>query len=181
MSPRLAKAFYLLLFLGTVSLLAPSCHALKKGRKTTYRKSPKKSATNQYRQNIVKAAKKNLGIRYKYAGNTPRTGFDCSGFTKYVYAKQGFSLPRTSKAQAKVGKRVNLRYVEKGDLVFFGKRGKVSHVAIVAENKKGNVYVIHSTSSKGVKIDNITTSKYWKPRILFARNVVDSNIFARNH
>ncbi len=176
---RLPHLTHLLLFILGVAIIAPSCNASRKGRRTTYKKSP--SAADAYRRDIIKAAKKNLGIKYKYAGNTPKTGFDCSGFTKYVFAEKGIDLPRVSREQAKVGRRINLKYVDKGDLIFFGKRGKVSHVAIVSENKKGNIYVIHSTSSKGVKIDNISTSKYWKPRILFARNVLDSNIFAKKH
>ncbi len=175
--PLLPKFTYLLLFVLGIAFITPSCNASRKGRRTTYKKSA--SAKNAYRQDLIKTAKQNLGIKYKYGGNTPKTGFDCSGFTKYVFAKKGINLPRVSREQAKVGRRVNLRYVDKGDLIFFGKRGKVSHVAIVSENKKGNIYVIHSTSSKGVKIDNISTSKYWKPRILFARNVLDSNIFAK--
>jgi len=177
--PRFSRLAYLLLLILGVALITPSCNASRKGRRSTYKKSP--STKNVYRQNIVKIAKKNLGIKYKYGGNTPKTGFDCSGFTKYVFAKKGIELPRVSKDQAKVGRRVNLKHTTKGDLVFFGKRGKVSHVAIVSENKKGNIYVIHSTSSKGVKIDNISTSNYWKPRILFARNVLDSSIFAKKH
>ncbi len=177
-TPQLPRCIYLFLFILGIAIITPSCNATRKGRQTTYKKSPTK---NVYRQDIIKAAKKNLGIKYKYAGNTPKTGFDCSGFTKYVFAKKGINLPRVSREQAKVGRRINLKYASAGDLVFFGKRGKVSHVAIVSENKKGNIYVIHSTSSKGVKIDNISTSKYWKPRILFARNVLDSNIFAKKH
>lgn len=180
---RFAKAIYLLFFILGVALITPSCNATKTSRRTTYKKTSKSrsktGATNVYREKIVQTAKKNLGIKYKYAGNTPKTGFDCSGFTKYVFAKKGVNLPRTSREQAKTGRRVNLKYVDKGDLVFFGKRGKVNHVAIVFENKKGNIYVIHSTSSKGVKIDNITTSKYWKPRILFARNVLGTSVVAR--
>ncbi len=182
MHPRfsLPKAIYLLLFIGTVSLLSPSCSAIKRSRKESTYKKPRrhktvaKSAEAKYRNDLLASAKKNLGIKYKYGGNTPKTGFDCSGFTKYVYAKKGVSLPRVSRDQAKIGKRVNLRYTQPGDLVFFGKGRKVSHVAMVIENKKGEIYVIHSTSSKGVKIDNITQSNYWKPRILYARNILGS-------
>ncbi|HHB77638.1 MAG TPA: NlpC/P60 family protein [Saprospiraceae bacterium] len=176
---RFSSFAYFLLFVLGVALITPSCNATRQSRKSTYKKSPKNSSEDRFRLQLVHTAKKNLGVRYKYAGNTPKTGFDCSGFTKYVFRKEGINLPRTSRDQAKVGKRINLRYVHKGDLIFFGKRGKVNHVAIVSENKKGDIYVIHSTSSKGVKIDNISTSKYWKPRIMFARNILGRDVLAR--
>lgn len=179
MSPKFSKAIIWLFFLGTVTVLIPSCSASRRSKHTTYKKSGKSNKTNVYRHQTTAYAKKQLGVPYKYGGNTPKTGFDCSGFTKYVFAKQGINLPRVSKDQAKVGKRINLRYADTGDLVFFGKRGKVNHVAIITENKNGDIYVIHSTSSKGVKIDNISRSKYWKPRILYARNILGSNVLVR--
>jgi len=102
--PQLPKITYLLLFVLGIAFITPSCNATRKGRRTTYKKSA--SAKNAYRQDLIKTAKQNLGIKYKYAGNTPKTGFDCSGFTKYVFAKKGINLPRVSREQAKVGRRV---------------------------------------------------------------------------
>jgi cell wall-associated NlpC family hydrolase len=57
-------------------------------------------------------------------------------------------------------------------LIFFGKNGKVSHVAMVVSNTYEGISVVHSTTSKGVMVQNITKSTYWKPKILFARDVI---------
>jgi len=62
--------------------------------------------------------------------------------------------------------------LKEGDLVFFGSKRKVSHVAIVASVEKNKIEVIHSTSSRGVVIDNISNSDYWQKRYLFGRDVL---------
>lgn len=121
---------------------------------------------------IMTTARKYKGVKYKYGGSTPK-GFDCSGFTSYVMYKNNVELERTSRAQAKQGKRINLKYCKPGDLLFFGGKGKVTHVAIVTENSKNVLKVIHSTSSKGVIEQDISDSDYWQSRLLFARRVLD--------
>ncbi len=126
------------------------------------------------RQNLVRFGKKQIGTRYVYGGKTPK-GFDCSGFTCYVFQKENIVLSSSSKVQATQGRRIPIKAVQAGDLVFFSKNGKgskVTHVAMVVSNSDDGISVIHSTSSKGVKIDNISKSNYWKPKILFARRVL---------
>jgi cell wall-associated NlpC family hydrolase len=62
-----------------------------------------------------------------------------------------------------------------GDLVFFskyGKGGRVTHVAMVVDNNKEGVFVIHATRSGGIVVDNLTTNKYWKPKFLYAKDVI---------
>ena len=90
-------------------------------------KSHKKSSTSF----IEKIAKSKLGKRYKWGGNGPYT-YDCSGFTKEVFARNGIKIPRVSKKQAQVGKKVNKSHLRKGDLIFFRdkKSSRVSHVGI---------------------------------------------------
>ena len=80
---------------------------------------------------IEKIAKSKLGIKYKWGGNGPYA-YDCSGFTKEVFQKNGITLPRVSKNQAKVGKKISKRNLKKGDLVFFDDKESfaVSHVGI---------------------------------------------------
>jgi hypothetical protein len=97
------------------------------------------------RINIVREAESWIGTPYKYGGTTS-SGFDCSGFVQTVFDKCGVSLPRTSQQQYTYTVRINIDELEPGDLIFFGKRGEVSHVGIFG----GNGYMIHSSTSQGV-------------------------------
>lgn len=74
------------------------------------------------------------GIPYKWGGNTPASGMDCSGYVKYVYGKLGVNLPRTSATQAAALPRVDPKSAVPGDLVFFATNGRVHHVGIYAGN-----------------------------------------------
>ena len=104
-------------------------------------------------QAIVNEAKKYLGIKYVYGGSTPK-GFDCSGLVKYVLAKNGISVSRTSAAQSKQGVTVSKNNLRPGDLLFFAKNGRVHHVGIYA----GNGQMIHAphTGAK-IRYDSINT------------------------
>jgi cell wall-associated NlpC family hydrolase len=112
-------------------------------------------------QEIVGEAKKYIGTPYLWGGNTP-SGFDCSGFVKYVFAKFGVSLPRTTETQWTATTPVNSPNI--GDLVFFQtyKPGP-SHVGIYLGNNK-----FISAASSGVTISDMTSS-YWGSRYLGAR------------
>lgn len=135
--------------------------------------SKKVDAESRLRGNLTKESRKHIGTKYKYAGKVPSTGFDCSGFTSYVYKQYDKQLSSSSSAQSKQGKKIPLKNVKPGDLVFFSRNGKtIMHVALVISNTSEGVNVIHSTSSKGVIIQNISKSNYWKPKILFARDVL---------
>jgi len=125
------------------------------------------------RLEVVEHAKAYLGTKYRLGGTDPKSGFDCSGFTSYVMDKAGLEISRTSQSQAKEGKKVKLKRVKPGDLIFYRRSplGSVFHVSLVVDNKKDGVYVIHSTS-RGVVIDNITRSSYWEPKISSARDVI---------
>lgn len=81
--------------------------------------------------NIISVAKEKLGITYQWGGNGPYK-YDCSGFTKEVFRRNGIKIPRVSKDQAKVGKKISKRNLKKGDLIFFhSKKSKVvDHVGI---------------------------------------------------
>jgi peptidoglycan DL-endopeptidase CwlO len=74
---------------------------------------------------IVRYARRYLGVRYVYGGTSPRTGFDCSGFTRFVYAHFGIALPHYSVAQFGLGRRVSEAGLRPGDLVFFNGLGHV--------------------------------------------------------
>ncbi len=74
------------------------------------------------------------GIPYNYGGDSPAEGFDCSGFTSYVFGQAGKSIPRTAAAQAAAADRISASQLRPGDLVFYHPYGGVSHVAIYAGN-----------------------------------------------
>jgi hypothetical protein len=107
-----------------------------------------------------------MGIRYVWGG-TSRSGFDCSGFTQWVFARSGIRIPRTSIEQATVGQRVDRDDLRPGDLVFFRTRGsRISHVGIYI----GNNNFIHASSGGGrVRINAITG--YYSQRYVTARRM----------
>jgi cell wall-associated NlpC family hydrolase len=115
-----------------------------------------------------------LGTRYQYGGTTPQSGFDCSGFVQYVYRKNGVTLPRASREQARAGRSLpaKLDGLRAGDLLFFSQTGGgVDHVAIYA----GNDRILHSTSSGGgVRYDDLGSprGRWFTDRLVAARRVL---------
>jgi len=108
---------------------------------------------------VIPTAERYLGTPYKWGGTSPVTGFDCSGFVQYVFARNSVKLPRTSRQQAKVGAAMPRSFsrLAPGDLVMFAERGQaISHVAIYA----GHNRIIHATSSGGeVRYDDLGTRR----------------------
>ena len=88
--------------------------------KTETTTKPAVSVSSASAQSVISIAKQYLGVPYRWGGSSP-SGFDCSGFTSYVYKKVGISLPRTSSSQQNFGTKVSLSNVQPGDLVFQGK------------------------------------------------------------
>ncbi len=117
---------------------------------------------------IVDTAKKYLGVPYLWAGTTP-AGFDCSGFTQYVFRQHGIQLNRTTLDQYKQGVYVSRNALQPGDLVFFQNtyRPGISHVGIYV----GDGNFIHASSSQGVVITALSNS-YWSPKYYGARRIV---------
>ena len=126
----------------------------------------------QFRSEIIDFAEQFVGLKYHYAGRSPETGFDCSGFTSFILKKFDALVSRSSALQSKQGIKIPLSEVMPGDLLFFGRRGRIQHVAMVVEHNDNGIVCIHSTSSRGIIVENVSTSSYWKPRILFARDVL---------
>jgi cell wall-associated NlpC family hydrolase len=107
---------------------------------------------------VIATAEDYIGVPYKWGGSSPRTGFDCSGYVRYVFAQQGVQLPRTSREQANAGQRVTARVasLRQGDLMLFAEKKTISHVAIYA----GGGRIIHSSSSGGgVRYDDLGTRR----------------------
>lgn len=110
-----------------------------------------------------------IGCRYSYGSSGP-SAFDCSGFTSYLYKRQGYSLPRTSNSQGSYGTYVEKQNLTAGDLVFFSNRSdrKINHVGVYVGN---NNFIHASTSVRGVVIDNLG-SDYYKRNYVTARRIL---------
>ena len=108
------------------------------------------------------------GTPYRNGGSDPN-GFDCSGFTQYVFARYGIALPRDVREQYRQGQDIEARDLSPGDLVFFATTDPgVSHVAIVI----GSDQFVHAPSSTGVVRVERLRSSYWSQRFIGARRVV---------
>ncbi|TCN01379.1 cell wall-associated NlpC family hydrolase [Paenibacillus sp. BK033] len=119
---------------------------------------------------LISEGKNYLGVPYKYGAPVGITyAFDCSSFTKFMFAGLDVNLPRTAAEQATVGKKVPKTELSTGDLVFFRTNGiSISHVAIYAGSKK----ILHSSTSQGVTVSDMTSS-YWSNKYVTARRVVN--------
>jgi cell wall-associated NlpC family hydrolase len=112
------------------------------------------------------------GIPYINGGTDPK-GFDCSGFTQYVFSQYGLSLPREVREQFRVGKPIKVEELAPGDILFFTTTEPgPSHVAIAV----GGDQFVHAPSSTGVVRVEHLNSSYWSPRYLGARRIVDSRL-----
>lgn len=115
---------------------------------------------------LIKEAKKHIGVPYTWGGNSPSSGFDCSGFLKYVFNQIGVSIPRTVETIWQATTSVSSP--QPGDIVFFEtyKKGP-SHAGIYL----GNNQFIHAGTSTGVTIADMSSS-YWKPKYLGAKTAL---------
>lgn len=106
---------------------------------------------------IIQTGEKYLGTPYKFGARYGQTEtFDCSSFTKTVFAKNGIQLPRVSEDQARMGQHVSRSQLQKGDLIFTSTRdshGKIAHVAIYVGGGK----VLHTWGPGGVRFENMNS------------------------
>jgi hypothetical protein len=112
-----------------------------------------------------------VGTPYHWGGNTPESGFDCSGLVDYVFrTAAGVVLPRESGEIADVdGPRISADRLQPGDLLFFGKHRRVSHVAIYV----GNGRFVHAPNTGGtVRLDKLD-GDYWRSHFLYAKRVLE--------
>ncbi|BDR61043.1 C40 family peptidase [Lactobacillus xylocopicola] len=106
------------------------------------------SSITQKRNAVAKLAKKQVGKRYVYGATGP-FAFDCSGLVQYVYQQAGNTyLPRTTYTQVALGKKVSLKKLKKGDLLYWGSAAKPNHVGIYVG---GNKFVHAATPQQGVR------------------------------
>lgn len=119
-------------------------------------------------RSLIETASTQIGKPYRWGGEAPQTGFDCSGFVWWVYRKNGMQIPRTTRAQHKYG--IKVKSLKKADLVFFSMAwpGKNLHVGLYA----GEARFIHSPKNDGaVRIDSML-SPYWRKRFIGARRII---------
>jgi cell wall-associated NlpC family hydrolase len=121
------------------------------------------SRTNSRIDSLVIIAHQYMGNRYR-RGGASTAGFDCSGYTMTVFKQLNIKLPHTSAGQGLIGVTINQKNIQKGDLILFrgGNRRsrRIGHVGIVITEKGEPVRFIHSSTSEGVRIDNLNASYY---------------------
>jgi cell wall-associated NlpC family hydrolase len=138
---------------------------------TTHGRTP--AAANASAARLLATADRYQGTRYRYGGETPGAGFDCSGFVQYVFGRHGIDLPRTSRQQASAGRALPLAVasLQAGDLLLFASTGaQVNHVAIYA----GGNRILHSSAGAGgVVYDDLSSPR---GRWYLARHVASRRV-----
>ncbi|MGN0941852.1 MAG: C40 family peptidase [Selenomonadaceae bacterium] len=123
--------------------------------------------SNYFSRRIIQTAMDYIGVPYVFGGTSP-SGFDCSGYVRYVFANAGIYLPRTADEQYELGVPVPMDSLRAGDLVFFSTYDYgASHVGIYLSDGE----FINASSSRGVAIDSLY-SEYWGSCYIGARRVM---------
>ena len=148
------------LFLGV-----PEIYDLKEDKEALEAVVVSTSDISEKRKLVLAEASKHLGTSYKWAGIDPK-GFDCSGYTSYVLLTSvDKKIERRATDQYNSSKKLKVKNVEPGDLVFFDNGSGISHVGIIYSTENGSIQMIHSSTSLGISIVDIYSSNYWKQRI----------------
>ena len=115
---------------------------------------------------VIEHALAMLGVPYRFGGNRPETGFDCSGLVHYAYSMSGVAVPRTSQAQFRAARKVALTEVRPGDLLFFQDQEKLSHVGLYI----GERMFAHAPSSgSSVSLASIDSAYYQRNLVAVGR------------
>lgn len=126
---------------------------------------------------IVKVAMKYIGVPYRSGRMNPKVGFDCSGFTTYVFKKENIQLTRSSRSQFTEGVEVSsCTELQKGDLVFFGgsrsSSSSIGHVGIVTDvNPSTGTFSFIHASRTGIRISS-SDEPYYAKRYVGARRIL---------
>ena len=152
-----------------------SIAAKKENKPANPRTAPNRTPLSKRTQadNIIDTALEFSGVRYKYGGTTKK-GMDCSGLLYVAFGENNVKLPRVSYHMAEEGRRVDLRNVTKGDLLFFrttkGAK-RINHVGMVVTVEQGEIKFIHSSSSRGVIVSSLREG-YWNSAFVRATRVL---------
>ncbi len=120
---------------------------------------------------VMRTAFSQVGNPYRYGGNSPETGFDCSGFVKWVYSQYGVELPRISSSMAGVGTPVSRDELRPGDLVFFAHKRGISHVGIYTGNDK---YIHSPRTGKSIEESELSSQNN-RTRFVTARRIINND------
>jgi probable lipoprotein NlpC len=177
MTQNKRHTFTRVLVLFLLLLMMDSCRLFKRKESyssttsypsTTNKTSSSKANSKTYSQktinDVISLARSYTGVPYR-SGGTDGNGMDCSGLLFCVYSQIGFKIPRISWQQAEIGHEISIDDIRSGDWVFFvtnkGGTASINHAGLVTEKRSDKeVLFIHSSSSKGIKEDNLF-SKYW--------------------
>jgi cell wall-associated NlpC family hydrolase len=132
-------------------------------------------------QDIIDFSEQFLGKPYRRGGKGPNI-FDCSGFTSFIFKNFGYRLSAGCVNQVKQGTKIDKEDLKTGDLIFFKgrntKSSSVGHVGIVVSNQRGNITFIHA-SHRGIKIEALNTSTYYKSRYITGLRVLTDETVKR--
>ena len=141
-----------------------------------------RSSVGKNPDSLISFSKKQLGVKYKWAHSSPKTGFDCSGFIYYVFGHFNIKVPRASMAYEKMGRVVPPDSCRPGDIIVFTgtdpKIRKAGHVGMIISQPGEAITFIHSSSSakkSGVKISSFKDSPGYKKRYIRIVRVLDTN------
>lgn len=123
-------------------------------------------------EEVANFAKQYLGYKYVLGGKTPETGFDCSGYTRYVFKNFGHSLGTVAADQNSLGTEIEKTNLKIGDLILFynEEKTKIGHTGIYLGN---NEFIHAANPDRGVVIDNLSTNSYYSTRFVTARRIVE--------
>ncbi len=123
-------------------------------------------------EEVVNYAKNYLGTDYVVGGKTPESGFDCSGFTRYVFSNFGYNLGTTAANQNNIGVDVSKEDLQEGDLILFYDEGKnkIGHTGIYISNGE---FIHAANPQRGVVTDNLNTNTYYNERFIVAKRIVN--------
>ncbi len=143
------------------SLFLDSCRLVSRINRSIFHQNTSQF-TNREIDNLVEVAKSYQGVEYRYGGSDVE-GMDCSGLLFRVYSDQNYIIPRVTTQQAEFGLPVSMEVIAQGDWLFFKTSGSenINHVGLVTKVQgPKDVLFIHSSTSKGVREDNLYNN-YW--------------------
>jgi cell wall-associated NlpC family hydrolase len=169
-APRSMFPFFFIMIVGAMILNTVSCTAKKMqpASDSQVAHQTRRSAKADHREKrILDEYKQWRGTRHKMGGTSSR-GVDCSGFVKEIYRDVfNIDLPRTTKAQVKLGKQVSIKELQPGDLVFFKPPTYARHVGIFLSQSE----FVHASKTKGVTVSRID-AHYWGKYYWTARRIL---------
>ncbi len=117
---------------------------------------------------VLQTALAYRGVPYRFGGDDPAVGFDCSGFIQFVFGTHAMPVPRTTAEQFQIGRRIGARDVQAGDLVFFSTVAPgASHVGIAVNADE----FVHAPAASGVVRVERLRAAYWQSRFVGARRL----------